>query len=221
MASRRTNSAKKASGSTTSSEKLYGTGPVRYSFSPGAGNPLKIGIDFRYAVPPGAYSYADATSLKRDRELATAVLSFGRYDPIGSRLTDRIDVVMPEGALFFQFWNSSRAVEKTLDEQLDTMKLGPVNRQIKSKTRPKATFYANVIFVTTGGGESCLDFYYLPVRDVNLAREKQADISLEPIVRILLSPVILKYLFELCRPHANASEVASTQLGRTEHASAS
>ena len=188
-------------------------------FPQGPDGPLQLGIDFRLASVPAAFYYADAVSLRHDRDLAMALLSFGRSDMSTARLRDRLEVVMPEGALFFQFWISAREVEKTLDEQLKALALAPVSRPVGQKAAVRTTLFANVIFVTTGGGESCLDFYYLPVRDIHLAKAQRAEIGMDPIVRVLCSPALLKYFLDLCRPYASTMTEPS-QARRSDRASA-
>lgn len=211
---------KKAKAGSTDTDFL-GRGPVRYKFLQGPGGPLQVGIDFSLAQPPGAYFYADCVSLKRDRDLAMAVLSFGRFDLNAGRFSERLDIVMPDGGLFFQFWNSSRDVEKTVDEQLKVLGLPSASRTITSKSLARATLFANCIFVSTGGGESCLDFYYMPIRDIHLAKAARRDISLEAIIRVLTSPAVLKSLFDLCRPYATIDDTQLLHNNRSNRANAS
>jgi hypothetical protein len=201
--------------------KTYGKGPVRYALPLGPQGPLQVGIDFRFAPVPGAYYYADALSLRHDRELAMATLLFGHIDAAAGRLRDRLDIIIPEGALFFQFWNSSREVEKTLDEQLKALGLPASTRLITQKSLARTTLFANTIFVATGGGESCLDFYYLPVRDIHIAKTNHGEIGLEPIIRVLCSPALLKLLFDMCRPHAVSAPGQPAEVRRSDRASAS
>jgi hypothetical protein len=209
------------------STKTYGKGPVRYSFLQGAEGALHVGVDFSFAPVPGAYYYANALSVRHDRELAVVVISFGRFDAAAGKLRDRLDVVMPEAALFFQFWNSSRDVEKSLDEQLRVLGLSAADRSVNPKSLVRTTLFANTIFVTTGGGESCLDFYYLPIRDIHLAKaagvskKNHPEIGLDPIIRILCSPAILKALFDACRPHAGGDLLQTTTTERADRANAS
>ena len=181
--------------------KVVGGGPVRYTVQPGQNALLNVQVDFALAAVPGAYYYADCLALRYDRELAVVTLSFARTDALSGRVGDRLDVVMPAGALFL-FWNSSRDVEKTLDEQLKALGVSPESRPIGVKALARTTLFANVIFVSTGGGESCLDFYYMPVRDIHFAKKNRSTIGLEPILRVLSSPVLLKNLFDLSRPYA-------------------
>lgn len=204
-----------------SASKLIGTGPVRYLMPEQKGGPLRISIDFRFATIPAAYYYADALSIRHERQLAMVTLLFARFDAQAGKLRERLDIVMPEGALFLTFWNSSREVEKTLDEQMRVLNVAPSLRPVGTKTVPRTTVFSNVLFVSTGAGESCLDFYYMPVRDIHLAKENGSEIGLDPIIRILASPVLLKSLFEVIRPFATAVGEKSLQSGRADLVSAS
>jgi hypothetical protein len=183
--------------------KSAGEGPVKYTLPESPNGPLNIGIDFSLAPVPAAYFYADSVSLKRDSELAMVILSFGRFDLTANRLTERIEIAMPQVALFAQFWHSVRNVEDTVNQQLRALKLPAASRSITTRSRARATLYANAISVSVGNGESCLDFYYMSVRDIHLVKIRRiSEIGLEPIIRILCSPAVLKSLFDLCRPYA-------------------
>jgi hypothetical protein len=212
---------KKSRNRDAKASKVVGTGPVRYVMPQMKGGPLQISIDFRFATVPGAYYYADVLSLRHERQLAMVTLLLARFDAQAGRLWDRLDIVMPESALFLQFWNSSREVEKSLDVQMKALNISHALRPVGSKSLPRTTLFANVINVSTGGGESCLDFYYMPVRDIHLARQNRSEIGLEPIIRILSSPVLLKSLFELCRPFAASGVGLPTQSGRIGRVSSS
>ena len=195
--------------------KIDGAGPVRYTLPENPNGPLNIGIDFSLAPAPAAYFYADSISLKRDSELAMVILSFGRFDLTANRFTERIEVAMPQAALFSQFWNSVRNVEDAVDQQLKALKLPAASRSITTRSRARATLYANAISVSVGNGESCLDFYYMSVRDIHLVKIKRiSDIGLEPIIRVLCSPVVLKSLFDLCRQYATDQAHLFEESGR-------
>lgn len=181
----------------------HGQGAVRYSFlSEQSGGALSLQVDFRLARPPETYYYADALSISVDREMGVAILAFGRTKPEGG-LRDRLDVVMPEISLFGVFLSSAIAIEPTIDQQLQMLKLRPVSRMVAGTVQSRGTLYANLIFVSTGGGESCLDFYYLPVRDIHFAKTVVgSEISLQPVIRIPTSPALLKQMLSLCREFA-------------------
>jgi hypothetical protein len=186
--------------SQSKAQKTYGAGAVRYTLPQGLGGPIQLNIDFGLAPPPDTYYYASAVSLKHNQSLGMATLSFGRPEVRGTA-GNAVSVVLPEAVIFSQFWNSSRPLEQTLDQQLSGRKSSAVEIP-EEKTGIVQTLYANSIFVSVGLGESCLDFYYLPPRDLHLARTRGAGITLYPVVRITLSQPTLKRLFEVCRPHA-------------------
>lgn len=183
--------------------KMSGAGPVKYKLPESPDGPLNIGVDFSLALAPNTYFYADSISLKRDVELGMSILSFGRFDLTANRFSERIEIAMPDVALFAQFWHSARNVEGVIDQQLKALKLPAASRSITTKARARATFYANAISVSVGNGESCLDFYYMSVRDIHYVKVRTiSEIGLGPIIRVLSSPAVLKSLFDLCRPYS-------------------
>jgi len=180
----------------------HGQGAVRYSFASGQSGALTLNVDFRLAHPPETYYYADALSISDDKEMGVAILAFGRTKPEGG-LRDRLDIIMPEISLFVGFLKSAMAIEPTIDQQLQLLKLRPVNRTVAGVVPSRGTLYANLIFVSTGGAESCLDFYYMPVRDIHFAKTVVgSEVSLQPVIRIPTSPVLLKQMLNLCREFA-------------------
>jgi hypothetical protein len=182
----------------------HGQGAVRYSATSDQSGvvQLQLRVDFRFARPPETYYYADALSISVDQEMGVAILAFARTKPEGG-LRDRLDVVMPEVSLFGGFLSSAVPLEPAIDQQLQMLKLHPTARTIGGVIPSRGTLYANLIFVSTGGAESCLDFYYLPVRDVHFAKTNVgSEISLQPVVRIPTSPVLLKHMLNLCREFA-------------------
>src|SRR5438445_3519852 len=95
-------------------QKIYGTGAVRYTLPQGFAGPIRLNIDFGLSPPPDTYYYASAVSLRHDQSLGMVTLSFGRPEVKGTA-GNAVSVVLPEAVVFSQFWNSSRAVEQTLD----------------------------------------------------------------------------------------------------------
>lgn len=180
----------------------YGQGAVRYSFLPDQSGTLNMQVDFRLARAPETYYYADALSISVDQEMGVAILAFGRTKPEGG-IRDRLDIVMPEISLFVGFLNSVVQLEPTIDQQLELLNLRPASRTVAGIVPSRGTLYSNIIFVSTGGGESCLDFYYLPMRDIHFAKTVAgSEITLQPIIRIPTSPVLLKHMIGLCRESA-------------------
>ncbi len=177
----------------------HGRGAVRYSVLPHPKGALQVQVDFRLAPIPETYYYADALSISVDPEMGTAILAFGRTTVEGG-LRDRIDIVIPTMSLLGGFLSSMVPVEPILDKQLEFLKLRPVSRMVSGTAPSRGTLYANLIFASTGVAESCLDFYYLPVRDLHFAKTVVgSEITLQPIIRIPTSPVLLKHMVTLCR----------------------
>jgi len=203
------------------SSKTYGKGPVRYRLPEDEAGPIQISVDYGLAVVPDQYYYADSFSLQRDDKLGIAVLVFGRSASSEPGARDRLEIAMPESSLFDTFWRSSRSVEQSLDQQLASMKKKGIARPAPAEVARRATLYANNIFIATGGTETCLDFYYLSPRDVHLAKTRKAQIELFPIIRVIISPVLVKYMFNELRPHAEGASVAGATQGRSQHAGVS
>src|SRR5260370_2897395 len=178
---------------------LHGRGAIRYSVLPEQNGALQVHVDFRLAPIPETYYYADALSISVDQEMGTAILAFGRTITEGG-LRDRIDIVVATVSLLTGFLKSMAPIESTVDKQLEFLKLRSVSRMVANVAPSRGTLYANLIFVSTGGAESCLDFYYLPVRDLHFAKTVVgSEITLQPIIRIPTSPVMLKHMVNLCR----------------------
>lgn len=200
--------------------KMHGKGPVRYSRTGGKDSPLALGIDFRFARVPEAYTYADCVSLKYEKELAIATILFGQADVNSGKVRECISMVIPSAALFGQFQPSAKGVEETLAAQLKFLNLQAVRRSVPTEATVSATRFANVIFLSTSAGEGSLDFYYMPGRDIYFAKQHGTDIELEPIIRVIISLPVLQYLLELCRPYAQTSEATRPDNRSTNRASA-
>jgi len=69
------------------------------------------------------------------------------------------------------------------------------------------TLFANTIFAAVGEGESTLDFYHLPPREVHLAKTQKRDMQIQPTVRVIMSSVVTKHFFDALRPHAERQSV--------------
>ena len=185
-------------------KKLIGTGPVRYCLTGDPNAPLSINIEFRLATPPEAYVFADSVTLKNDTELGVTSLLFGRRDPRQSKVSECVNVVIPSTSLFVQFLNSVPMVEETLDKSLKASGMKSAQREVPEDSQIRATLFANVVSMFSGNLDCALDFYYMPVRDIHLAKQFQSQIGLEPVLRVILPPALLKFMFELFRPFRQA-----------------
>jgi hypothetical protein len=193
--------------------KLAGSGAVNYSFTGNVNAPLSISVDFRLATPPEAYVYADSVSLANDPQLGMASILFGQHDPRQNKECECMIVAIPSQALFTQFLSAVSTVEENLTQGLKAMGLEAARRQVPEGCRVRATLFANVISMYAGQSDCSLDFYYLPVRDVHIAKQFKTEIGLEPVLRVLIAPTVLKFLFELCHQR-NREQLA---IMRNEH----
>lgn len=191
--------------------KQYGKGAVRYSLPKGFNGPMQIQIDFRHAVAPQSFFYADSVSVSVNPDLHMATLSFGQKRT-GS--FDRIEVVMPKLALFKGFWDSvSGTVEQTIDEALSRMGVKAYEAPLPDMPA-SVMLYANIIHFAVSPADASLDFYCMAPRDVHLARMEGADISLQPMVRVFMSVVLAKFLLNQLRPYAEKLTTASNRMER-------
>ena len=202
-------------------ERVIGKGPVRYTQPGGTGSPLAISIDFRYAKPPEAYAYADCVSVKNDPEVGMATILLGHADTQAGKVKDCISIVLPSAALLIQFLSTTTSVEETLRAQLNTMGMSVAKRAVGKEAELRASLFANVLALHTGPGDSSLDFYYLPVRDIHLAKEFQTEIPLEQVIRIVMPLPVLQYFFELCRSLAQSLQPAAQTVRTTNRVTAS
>ena len=196
-------------------KKPIGTGPVRYLLTGDPKAPLSINIDFRLATTPEAYIFADSVSLKNDAELGVTSLLFGRHDPRQTKVSECVNMVIPSTSLFVQFLNSVPTVEDMLDKSLEASGQKPARRSVPENSEVRATLFANVIAMFSGNMDCSLDFYYMPVRDIHFAKQFESQIGLEPILRVILPPTVLKYMFELLRPFKQAP--TSSVISRSEN----
>jgi hypothetical protein len=184
--------------------QVFGKNGVLYTFPRGNQEQIQITIDFSQVPSPPNYFYADSLYIRMDNELHTSVLSFGLRNENTSKFLSRFDVVMPTNSLMGPFWASTRPIEPVLDKVLQMSRLARDARPISPPDPdPQVlTLFANMIFLAIGEGESTLDFYHLPPREVHLAKTQNADIQLKAIVRVILSSTLTKHFFNSLRPYA-------------------
>ena len=203
--------------------QVFGKNGVLYTFPHGDQDQIQITIDFSQVPPPPNYFYADSLYLRMDNELHMSVLSFGLRNENTDKFSRRIDVVMPTNSLTGPFWASTRPIEPVLDKVLEMSRLTGEARPISPPDPdPQViTLFANMIFLAVGEGESTLDFYHLPPREVHLAKTQKADIQLKATVRVILSSILTKHFFNTLRPHAEGASDSAPVLERSTRAARS
>jgi len=207
-------SAKKAKPGQPKPGQVFGRAGLSYTFPEGEGGPIRIMVDFGSAPEPLQYYYADSIHVVVDEELRMAILSLGRRDANTNKFVDRIEMVMPAKALFGQFWLSSREVESAVDKILESSGVAAKPRLISPPETPAGgTFFANMIFIGVGEGESVLDFYQLSPRAVHFAKLQRQDMQLQPTIRVFISTVLTKCFFNVLRPHVGEQGSNVQQVG--------
>jgi hypothetical protein len=203
--------------------QVFGKNGVLYTFPHGDQEQIQFNIDFSQVPPPPSYFYADALYVRMDNESQMSVLSFGLRDENTDKFSRRIDVVMPTKSLTGPFWASTRPIEPTLDRVLEMSRLtGETRPMSRPEPDPRAvTLFANMIFLAVGEGESTLDFYHLPPREVHLAKTQKADIQLKETVRVILSSVLTKHFFNTLRPYAEGASDSAPARERSTRAARS
>src|SRR6266849_6289173 len=119
------------------------------------------------------------------------------------RLANQAPVLVADSGLRPATPHGQEAIQHPSGKPLEILQHRPLSRMVAGNVQSRGTLYANLIFMSTGGGESCLDFYYLPVRDIHFAKTVVgSEISLQPVIRIPTSPVLVKQMLNLCREFA-------------------
>src|SRR5260370_13634423 len=185
--------------------QVFGKNGVFYSFPGGDQEQIQVKIEFGQVPPPLNYYYADSLHLRMDKDQGMAILSFGQRNENTDSFSNRIDIVMPIKSLLGSFWGSSRPVESTLDKLLQSSGGVAGIRPIAPPASEAATLFANLIFLAVGDGESTLDFYHLPPREVHLAKTQRRDMELQTTIRGIISSLLTKHFFETLRPHAEGA----------------
>lgn len=185
--------------------KTFGANGVFYTFPQGEGGPLEIKFDFAQVPAPLNYYYCDALHISLDADQQMLVLSFGRRDD-SPNFADRIDMIMPKKSLTGAFWASTRDVEAAVDKMLETAGIShrPREANRSSQSGPTPTFFANILLLTAGDGESSLDFYHLSPREIHLAKAQKKEMNLLPVARVIMSTPLTKELFTMLRPFAQS-----------------
>ena len=181
--------------------EVSGKGPVRLRVTAvdSTTATLEIGVDYALAPVPGLHYDADYSDVVEGR--TGVVLVFGKLRPGGKDLRTKIEIAFSAEYFVKQVWRSSRGFHETVRRLSAGKELAAVDSP--QETERVQCFRSNNVFMAVLGEEAVLDFYYISPGDIHLAqKERRPDISLEPIVRVLVStPVLLEFL-EKCRPFA-------------------
>jgi hypothetical protein len=192
-------------------------GAVRFEARPDG--TMQIKFDFSHLPEPTLYYYADCLALRVDAENQMVILSVGRSDAEHKRFTDHVEIVMPADKLLGDFWKSARDIEATLDQILRNQDWLEFPHRIEPPTGPAQTFYANILFMAVGIGESSLDFYQLSPRQIHFAKSGLLnEIQVLPVLRVAMSTALSKRLLSEIAQHPASQAARQQQQNGVVHA---
>lgn len=176
---------------------------------------MQIKFDFSHLPEPSLYYYADCLALRVDAENQMAILSVGRSDAERKSFADHIEIVMPVDKLLGDFWKSARDIEATIDQVLRAQDWPEFPFRMESPTRVAQTFYANLLFMAVGIGESSLDFYQLSPRQIHFAKSGLLnEMQVLPVLRVAMStPLSKRFLTEIAQHPASQAARQQQQNG--------
>lgn len=175
---------------------------------------MEIGIDYsRVDVPERAY-YADYCDVQQGR--VDFSLLFGKLIPGSNALRTEIEIAFPQELLVAQLWGGSRDLQKTVMQIAEKKPLQPLE-DIKPTDKVQ-TFRANNVFMGVWGEDAVLDFYFISPRDMHyFMTQNLSNISLEPVIRVVVGTALLAEFLEKCGTHVDrittGASTNETQLG--------
>jgi len=196
---------------------IRGKGVITYSLPQGENGPLQLHLDMAQARIPDIFFYSNIVFLQADYNLASVRISFGRVVEKPAKSMRRVDIVMPESAIS-RYITSIKNIEGTVNKALERIKGSPIKEVAQPETDQVVTLYANHIYASVSGEESCMDFYYISPRDLHIARTQKGNIALDPVIRVPLSTVLFKHLNELLYQQEKLKENPPKVESGVEHA---
>jgi len=179
---------------------------------------MQIKFDFSHLPEPSLYYYADCLAFRVDTDNQMVVLSLGRSAADRKSFIDHIEVVMPVDKLLRDFWKSARDIEATVDQILRAQDWLEFPFRMDPPTGPTQAFYANLLFMAVGIGESSLDFYQLSPRQIHFAKGGLLnEMQVLPVLRVAMStPLSKRFLSEIA--HHPARQEAQQRPNGVVHA---
>ena len=174
---------------------------------------VEIAVDYRNAEIPGRAYFADHCEVLKGRFGYT--LLFGKLVPGRKALRTQIEITFPQEMFVRQLWATSRELHKVV-KQLPHKEAPDFSGSVEG-TEKVQTFRSNNVFMGVWGEDSVLDFYYLSPKDMHDLRNKQSsNVSLEPVVRVVMDTGLLDEFLEQCRPFAEAGSQPEPMIARSE-----
>jgi len=154
---------------------------------------MQMKFDFSRLPEPALYYYADCLAMRVDSDNQMVILTFGRSEGERTKFMDHVEVVMPTDRLLGDFWKSATDINAAVDQILQARRWSAFPRQMEPPPDATQTFYANVLFMVVGMGESSLDFYHLSPRQIHFAKTGLLkEIQVVPVLRVVISTALSK-----------------------------
>jgi len=185
---------------------------VRYRIEgpPGAPTSAIISIDYTDAPIPSHYYVADCFDVVNQEPLILFV--FGKTNfPDVEHLRSKLEIYFPSFFFAKQLWDSSRVFHEGLRKFVKDQGYSPTAPRAMPETVDKVqTLQSNNVLMVQSGGECMMDFFYMSPRDFYLRAQKQLNVDLEALVRVIIPPTLLLGLLDACAP------IAQTLAGKYE-----
>jgi hypothetical protein len=181
--------------------EVSGKGPVRLRVTAldSASSLVEIGVDYSLAPVPHLHYDADYCDVAESR--TGVVLIFGKLRTGSDQLRTKIEIAFSTENFVKLVWRSSEALHESVRKLSAGRSLEPVEKP--GDTDKVQCFRSNNVFMAVLSSEAVLDFYYISPGDIHLAQtKKKTDVSLEPVVRVVVSTLLLHEFLEKCRPLA-------------------
>lgn len=201
-------------------DEFQGTGPVRYKIQSGPHGVQHafLTIDYADAPVPAHYYVADYYEVANlDPRI---LITFGKLNhPRNDTLRNKLEIDFPAMTFVTQFWKSREDFQKLLRTFVEMFKYKPIPPgKIDSQIEKVQTLHSNNAMMVLSGGECMIDFFYLSPRDMTLKTAKSENLSLEPLVRVIVSPDLLLGFLDACQPIADELAPKYSQLIEEEYA---
>jgi hypothetical protein len=153
---------------------------------------LELAVDYEKAdIPVRAYASDFCQIIKTQIEF---VIVFGKLAPGTVKLRNKVEISFQRYAFGHQLWSSSRGLETALREHWNT---GAISLKDFADTDAVQSFRSNNAFMAGLGEEGLVDFYYIPPNEIDYVRRgRRQKVTLDPVLRIVMSIPLLLYFLE-------------------------
>jgi hypothetical protein len=159
-------------------------------------NIIELRVEYDKAEVPSRAYYADYCDVVKGRSGVS--LLFGKLKPGSSVLRNKVEIVFPEELFVRQLWKNSRQLHEKVKQEFERRPLEPISDLVDTDTAQ--AFRANNVMMMGMADEALMDFYYIAPTEVHYAyTKKRNEITLDPVIRIVMSGSLVFELLEKCQ----------------------